>query len=92
MSDSEEEKPKVESNIVVVLKNGASNETSFKVKPTTKFGKLMNAYAKQQSKNLNTFRFFFEGRRILEGDTPGSLELENGDMVDVFLEQLGGCL
>jgi small ubiquitin-related modifier len=91
MLDKEEEKPKVESSILVVIKDSSSNETSFKVKPTTKFGKLMNAYAKQQSKNVDTFRFFFDGHRIVAGDTPESLEIEDGNLVDVFLEQTGGC-
>jgi hypothetical protein len=85
-----EEKPKVDNIIHVVLKDQAGDNTTFKVKPTTRFEKLINVYAKQHGKAVETFRFFFEGQRIQKTDTPESLGMDDGNMVDVFLEQLGG--
>ena len=38
----------------------------------------------------NTCRFIFDGERIKETDTPTSLEMENGDEIDVMVEQTGG--
>jgi small ubiquitin-related modifier len=39
---------------------------------------------------VNTLRFLFDGRRIEDGDTPKSLEMEEDDVIEVFQEQLGG--
>ena len=38
----------------------------------------------------NTWRFIFDGERIKETDSPESLEMENGDEIDVMVEQVGG--
>ena len=85
-----EEKPKIENIIHVVFKDQAGHDQTFKVKFTTKFEKLINAYAKSHGKSAETFRYFFDGQRIQKTDSPESLGMEDGDMVDVFLEQLGG--
>ena len=33
---------------------------------------------------------FFDGERIKDDDTPDTLEMENGDEIDVMVEQTGG--
>ena len=38
----------------------------------------------------NSCRFIFDGERIKESDTPETLEMENGDEIDVMVEQTGG--
>jgi hypothetical protein len=35
-------------------------------------------------------RFFFDGQAILETQTPEQLGMEDDDLVDAFLQQLGG--
>ena len=42
----------------------------FKIKRTTPFNKLMNAYCSRQGKALSTLRFLYDGERISENDTP----------------------
>jgi hypothetical protein len=86
----EEEKPVISNTILIKLKNQTGEESTFKIKPKTLFEKIINAYAKMQGKKVETFRFFFEGRRLQPNDTPISLEMNDGDLVDVFLEQTGG--
>ncbi|EPE25175.1 Ubiquitin-like protein [Glarea lozoyensis ATCC 20868] len=94
MSDNEmspeEEKPKIDNTILIRLKNQSAQESTFKIKPTTLFEKIINAYAKMHGKKVDTFRFFFDGHRLQATDTPKSLEMADGDLVDVFLEQTGG--
>ena len=90
MSDTEDSKPKPTNSILINLKNQDNEEAGFKIKPTTKFSKVMNAYATTKGMRLDTFRFFFDGHRIQNEDTPQTLDMSDGDMVDVFLEQLGG--
>ncbi|KAJ9108692.1 hypothetical protein QFC21_000012 [Naganishia friedmannii] len=62
----------------------------FKIKRTTKLNKLKNAYADRVGKQVNSIRFFYDGNRVLDEDTPESLELEDGDAIEVQLEQVGG--
>ena len=40
---------------------------------------------------LQTIRFSFDGTRINESDTPKSLDMEDGDTIEVFQQQSGGC-
>ena len=35
-------------------------------------------------------RFVYDGNRLNPTDTPNSLEMEDGDAIDAFLEQIGG--
>lgn len=60
----------------------------FKIKRTTPFNKLMNAYCQRQGKTLNTLRFLYDGERISETDTPESLDMEDEDTIDVMIEQV----
>ena len=34
-------------------------------------------------------RFLFDGRRIADADTPSSLQMEEGDVIEVYWEQIG---
>ena len=38
----------------------------------------------------NTCRFIFDGERIKDTDTPQILDMDNGDEIDVMVEQTGG--
>ncbi|KAF0712419.1 small ubiquitin-related modifier 2-like isoform X3 [Aphis craccivora] len=72
----------------------------FTVKKHILFAKLMNAYCEVSvSKVLfktfndvpfNTINFNFDGRAINEMDTPISLDLVDGDTIEVFRRENGG--
>ncbi|RMZ05494.1 hypothetical protein D0860_05926 [Hortaea werneckii] len=62
----------------------------FKLKPVTKLGKAMDAFSARLQKDTKELRFLSEGRRVLPDQTPLSLELEDGDEIDVHMEQIGG--
>jgi len=51
----------------------------FKVKKTTAFKKIFEAYAAKVGAAHNSFRFMYDGSRIQEADTPKMLEIEDGD-------------
>ena len=74
----------------IKIKDQQENETFFKIKNHTKFGKVFDAYCDRQSLARNTVRFLFEGTRVQDTDTPESLDLEDGDMIQAMLEQVGG--
>lgn len=65
-------------------------EVFFKIKSTTQLKKLMDAYCQRQGLSANNVRFLFDGERLHETQTPRELNMENGDEIDVLVEQVGG--
>ena len=51
----------------------------------------MTAYSQRKGITTQAFRFLLDGKRVNPVDTPGALGLLDGDVVDVVLEQTGGC-
>jgi len=86
-STSEAEQPM---KISVVSQDGQVIE--FKIKKTTPFRKLMSAYCDRTKLAQNTVRFTFDGSRINDGDTPKSMDMEDGDTIEVFTQQTGGSV
>ena len=54
-------------------------KTTFKVKTTTKFSKIMKIYCDRFGLGLKAVRFLFDGTVIKESDTPQSLGIEDED-------------
>ena len=69
-----------------------NNEVVFKIRKHTRLQKLMDAYCQRQSLNRGSVRFLFDGNRVNDDDTPRTLEMEDGDVIDVLVEQTGGRL
>ena len=66
-------------------------ETQFKIKKTTKMGKVFKAYAERKGISQSTLRFLLDGERVADDQTAKMLELEDGDQIDAVLEQVGGA-
>lgn len=62
----------------------------FKIKKHTPLRKLMNAYCDRAGLAMAAVRFRFDGQAINESDTPLSLEMEEGDTIEVYQQQTGG--
>ncbi|KAK7583716.1 hypothetical protein V9T40_004679 [Parthenolecanium corni] len=62
----------------------------FKIKKQTPLKKLMNAYCDRVGLAMATVRFRFDGQAINETDTPSTLEMEEGDTIEVYQQQTGG--
>jgi len=98
MSDNEQNKgsvPKQEDpgapapiNIKCLTSTG--EEVFFKIKNNTKLSKLQAAYANKVGKDVGSIRFLYDGNRINDDDTPASLDMDDGDTIDVMVEQVGG--
>ncbi|EFQ29218.1 ubiquitin-like protein-NEDD8-like protein RUB3 [Colletotrichum spaethianum] len=80
--------PAVEHLNIKVTDN--NNEVFFKIKRSTKLDKLMTAFCERQGKAMNSVRFLFEGQRVQPTDTPDTLEMADGDTLEVHQEQVGG--
>lgn len=61
-----------------------------RLKPTTPFRKVFEAFAKRKGVAIDVYRFLYEGHRINLDDTPEKLEMEDKDIIDVVLQQTGG--
>lgn len=66
------------------------NELIFKIKKSTQMEKLMAAFCARHGKDLDSIRFFFEGKRVQKDDTPESLKMEDADTIEVYHQQEGG--
>ena len=80
-----------EQHINIKVKAQDGTEIYFKIKRTTQLKKLMDAYCQRQGLANNQCRFIFDGERVKDDDTPDGLEMENGDEIDVMVEQTGGA-
>ncbi|KAI9297107.1 ubiquitin-like protein [Neoconidiobolus thromboides FSU 785] len=83
-----EEASKEHINLKVV--GSDQNEVQFKIKRNTPLKKLMDAYCTRAGKDSTTVRFLYDGVRIQGTSTPVDLEMEDGDTIDVMVEQIGG--
>ncbi|GKF76578.1 small ubiquitin-related modifier 1-like protein, partial [Tanacetum coccineum] len=50
------------------------NEVFFRIKRSTQFKKLMNAYCDRQSVEMNSIAFLFDGRRLRADQTPDEFD------------------
>ncbi|KAH7915765.1 hypothetical protein BJ138DRAFT_1122292 [Hygrophoropsis aurantiaca] len=83
--EPEDVKPKL--NLVI---NYEGTHITVKVKANMPFKKIFDAAEKRFGKDAGTFKFVYEGKRLNATDTPAGVDLEDGDMIDAHLEQLGG--
>ncbi|CAD7698347.1 unnamed protein product [Ostreobium quekettii] len=87
-----ETQPKVEKGepINVVVKDQHGHELHFKVRKTTKFEKIMKAYCEKKSLQMNQLRFLYDGERVKPDQSPEEVEMEDGDVIDCVMQQIGG--
>lgn len=64
---------------------------TFRVKPTTKFSKIIKAFCQKEGVDEGSVRFMFDGERLLPDGTPAAMEMEDGDQVDVTNVAVGGA-
>ena len=86
--EAKDEKPDT-INLKVVAQDG--NEIFFKCKMKTQLNKLMKAFCSRNGVAQNSVRFLFDGNRINGSQTPQELDMEDGDVIDVMVEQQGGA-
>jgi hypothetical protein len=79
-----------EAPITLKVRDQSGEEMFFKVKKGTAMRKIMQAYADRKGVSLETLRFTCDGQRVNLEDTPKMLEMDDGDQIDVLLQQLGG--
>ena len=63
---------------------------TFKVRKTIRMKRIMDQYAERSGRSRPALRFLIDGVRVNDEDTPETLEMEDGDVVEVHQEQIGG--
>lgn len=62
----------------------------FKIKKSLPLQRIFDAFAEKQGKNVKDLRFTLDGNRVKGNMTAEQMGLEDGETIEVFLEQLGG--
>ncbi|GJE99690.1 ubiquitin-related domain-containing protein [Phanerochaete sordida] len=92
MSEEQEQKPEDVKPKLTVNVQFQTQTCTVKVRATTQFKKIFDAAEAKFGQPSGAFRYTFEGSRIRPEQTPGELEMEDGDTIDAHLQQLGGAL
>uniref|UniRef100_T1DFZ2 Putative small ubiquitin-related modifier protein n=1 Tax=Anopheles aquasalis TaxID=42839 RepID=T1DFZ2_ANOAQ len=91
MADEKKDNKGSESEHINLKVLGQDNAVvQFKIKKHTPLRKLMNAYCDRAGLSMQVVRFRFDGQPINENDTPTTLEMEEGDTIEVYQQQTGG--
>jgi len=89
---SEEKKPDIsDKQLELTVKDQSGGELKFKVKTKTRLEKVFNAFASRKQLDPKSIKFTFDGRRLNGATTPGDNEMEDGDVIEAMMEQVGGC-
>ncbi|KAK4615609.1 hypothetical protein CLAFUW4_10193 [Fulvia fulva] len=80
---------RLDDSTTIVLKGVHGMTAQYRVKRTTSMGKIMDMYATQAGFHAGTLRFMYIGQRTSAKDTLESLEVEDGDIIEVASEQIG---
>lgn len=78
-------------HIQLKVRDQHGTEVQFKIKRAAKLNKLMEAYCQRIGNQMAAVRFMMDGERINPDDTAEALGLDDEDMIDVAVEQTGGC-
>lgn len=74
----------------VVAQDGG--EILFRVKKTTRMKTLMDAYCQRMTVSPSAIRFLFDGARVSAESTAEELGMEDRDIIDAVLQQVGGAV
>lgn len=78
-------------NLLQIRVSDNNTEVFFRVKKDTPLRRVFEGFCKRTGKDYRSLRFLYEGERISEDDTPASLEMEEGDVIEAANQQVGGA-
>jgi small ubiquitin-related modifier len=89
----QETQPVPENNdkITIMIKDQVNASLTLRVKKNTPFRKILEAYAKKAERPSVQCRLYLDGQRLGTEETPAGVDMEEGDLIDVFTEQTGGA-
>ncbi|KAH9961937.1 ubiquitin-related domain-containing protein [Russula dissimulans] len=85
MAEPEDSKPKL--NLII---SHSGTQVTVKVKANMQFKKIFEVAEKRFGKEPGSLRFVYDGERLSPTETPAERSMEEGDVIDAHLQQLGG--
>ena len=81
-----------EERITLKVRGQDGEELIFKIRKNTELKKLIDNYWARKGIAATSCRFIYDGERIKPTNTADELQMEDGDEIDVMLEQTGGAI
>ncbi|ANM71062.1 unnamed protein product [Arabidopsis thaliana] len=78
------------SHITIKIKSQDDICVYFRIKRDVELRTMMQAYSDKVGQQMSAFRFHCDGIRIKPNQTPNELDLEDGDEIDAFVDQIAG--
>ncbi|KAL5521932.1 hypothetical protein ACEPAF_1786 [Sanghuangporus sanghuang] len=92
LSDTEQKpdiKPDANEKIMLIVRH-EDKEIKIALKSNHAMQKLFEAAGKAFQMDYKTLKFYYNDKRLRPDDSVASMEMEDGDEISAFLEQLGG--
>lgn len=76
--------------VTVKVRSPDGEQVLYRIKKKTRLQKLMNSYCQRTGQNEHSIRFLFEGERLRPEMTAEDVGLQEGDLIDAMISQVGG--
>lgn len=76
--------------LLIIIKDLDGNEKKFRILPTTPLKKLLEVYCTTIKKDINAVKFMLGDTRVLLTHTAEALEMEDGEIIEVFWNTVQG--
>ena len=91
-ADVQAEKEPESLHLQLRVRSPHGQEVFFRIKRRTQLQKLMRAYCHRLGLSEDSVRFLFDGDRIQGTHTPEELGMQDEDVIDAMVQQIGGLL
>ena len=79
------------SDIALTVKSQDGSEMQFKVRRMTRFRKMLVASVARKGLPKNGVKFLFDGQRLADDSTPEEMGMDDDDVIDAVVDQVGGA-
>ncbi|KMO94628.1 small ubiquitin-related modifier [Streptomyces roseus] len=76
-------------HIQVKVRSVDGHEVNFRIRRTTRMEKVMTVYCARIGHPVADVRFLYDGERISWDSTPEDLGMQDDDLIDVMVQQVG---
>ncbi|KAH8583417.1 ubiquitin family [Cryptosporidium sp. chipmunk genotype I] len=76
--------------VTVKVRSPDGEQVLYRIKKKTRLQKLMNSFCQRTGQNEQSIRFLFEGERLRPEMTAEDAGLQEGDLIDAMISQVGG--
>ncbi|KAK0468500.1 hypothetical protein IW261DRAFT_1573721 [Armillaria novae-zelandiae] len=76
--------------LMIIIATSSGEQKTYKLRDDTPLKKMLTSFAVSYGKEMSSFMFVYEGRRINPEQTPRMYDMEDDDVIDAMIEQIGG--